>query len=120
VNSHSDTPVNTEKGVASAPMAQRLRSAFRKCIEMDGTLGKRLSAYACREPIDFSRLGEAVDRLVERIEENGGGRSPAPGQRMPPFVLPDESGRLLHLEAWLRMAQRPSCSIAGIGVHTVE
>jgi hypothetical protein len=56
VNSHSDTPVNTEKGVASAPMAERLRSAFRKCIEMDGTLGKRLSAYACREPIDFSRL----------------------------------------------------------------
>jgi peroxiredoxin len=100
VNSHSDIRDNIENGIASSPVAERLRSAFQKCIEMDGTLGKRLSAYAAASREIFPAYGEAVDRLVERIEENGGGRSaPAPGQRMPPFVLPDESGRLIHLEA---------------------
>jgi peroxiredoxin len=61
-----------------------------------------LSAYAAASREIFPAYGLAVDKLVERLEENGGGRSaPAPGQSMPPFMLPDETGRFVELEALL-------------------
>ena len=45
---------------------------------------------------------EAVDRLVARIQENGGGENaPRPGEPMPPFLLPDETGRLVSLKSLL-------------------
>ena len=41
---------------------------------------------------------QAVDRLVDRLHENGGGENaPRPGEAMPPFMLPDETGRLVSL-----------------------
>jgi peroxiredoxin len=47
-------------------------------------------------------MAKAVDRLVVRINENGGGENaPRPGEPMPPFVLPDESGRLVALPSLL-------------------
>ena len=46
--------------------------------------------------------GGFVDRLVGRINQNGGGENaPRPGDPMPPFVLPDETGRLIDLESLL-------------------
>ncbi|MBR0992986.1 AhpC/TSA family protein [Bradyrhizobium japonicum] len=82
--------------------AERLRSAFQRCRDMDGTLNEQLRAYADASREVFPDYGEAVDRLVERLGGNGGGESaPRPGDAMPPFVLPDESGRLLTLTALL-------------------
>jgi peroxiredoxin len=78
--------------------AERLRSAFLQCREMEGTLSEQLEAYAAAGREIFPAYGEAVDRLVERIHENGGGEnSPRPGEPMPPFMLPDETGRLVTL-----------------------
>jgi len=77
---------------------ERLRQAFLRCREMDGTLNEQLQAYAAAGREIFPAYGEAVDRLVVRINENGGGENaPRPGEPMPPFVLPDESGRLVAL-----------------------
>ena len=77
---------------------ERLRQAFLRCREMDGTLNEQLQAYAAAGREIFPAYGEAVDRLVVRINENGGGEdAPRPGEPMPPFVLPDESGRLVAL-----------------------
>lgn len=83
--------------------AERLRAAFQKCREMEGTLREQLEAYAAAGRDIFPAYGEAVDRLVARIHENGGGENaPRPGERMPPFILPDETGRLVSLESLLQ------------------
>jgi len=78
--------------------AERLRQAFQACRDMEGTLGERLQAYAAAGRDFFPAYSEAVDRLVARVHENGGGENaPRPGEPMPPFMLPDETGRLVSL-----------------------
>ncbi|MBR1187577.1 AhpC/TSA family protein [Bradyrhizobium sp. AUGA SZCCT0240] len=78
--------------------AERLRQAFQRCRDMEGSLGNRLQAYAAAGRDFFPAYSEAVDRLVARIHENGGGENaPQPGEVMPPFMLPDETGRLVSL-----------------------
>jgi peroxiredoxin len=82
--------------------ADRLRQAFLRCRDMEGTLGEQLEAYAAAGREIFPAYSDAVDRLVERIHENGGGENaPRPGEAMPPFVLPDEAGRLVSLPSLL-------------------
>src|SRR5262245_18845625 len=80
--------------------AERLRNAFLQCREMEGTLREQLEAYAAAGREIFPAYGEAVDRLVERVNQNGGGeKAPRPGDPMPPFMLPDDSGRLVTLNS---------------------
>jgi peroxiredoxin len=82
--------------------AEQLRLAFQRCRDMDGTLNEQLRAYADASRKVFPAYGEAVDRLVARLNGNGGGETaPHPGDTMPPFILPDESGRLVALTALL-------------------
>jgi peroxiredoxin len=86
--------------------AERLRSAFQQCRDMEGTLMEQLAAYAAAGREIFPAYSEAVDRLVVRICENGGGENaPRPGETMPTFILPDEAGRLVNLTSLL--AQGP-------------
>jgi peroxiredoxin len=90
----------------SSTDAERLRQAFLRCRDMEGTLGDQLDAYAAAGREIFPAYSDAVDRLVARIHENGGGdNAPRPGDAMPPFLLPDESGRLVSLQSLL--AQGP-------------
>ena len=82
--------------------AEQLRLAFQRCRDMDGTLNEQLLAYAEASRKVFPAYGEAVDRLVARLNGNDGGEmAPRPGDVMPPFMLPDESGRLVALTALL-------------------
>ena len=82
--------------------AERLRRAFQQCSDMEGTLSERLDAYAAAGREIFPAYGEAVDRLVARIHENGGGENaPRPGDPMPPFILPDANGELVNLKSLL-------------------
>jgi peroxiredoxin len=82
--------------------AERLKLAFQECRDMEGTLNERLEAYAAAGRQIFPAYGEAVDRLVTRLHENGGGESaPRPGDPMPPFILPDVTGRLVDLKSLL-------------------
>lgn len=82
--------------------AERLKLAFQQCRDMEGTLSAQLEAYAAAGREFFPAYGEAVDRLVARIHENGGGENaPRPGEPMPPFLLPDETGRLVSLRSLL-------------------
>jgi peroxiredoxin len=86
----------------SSADADRLRQALLRCRDMEGTLGEQLDAYAAAGRDIFPAYSEAVDRLVERIHENGGGQNaPRPGEPMPPFLLPDETGRLVSLPSLL-------------------
>jgi peroxiredoxin len=80
--------------------SERLRQAFLQCRDMEGTLPEQLEAYAAAGREIFPAYGEAVDRLVERLLANGGGENaPRPGDPMPPFVLPDDQGRLVTLDS---------------------
>src|SRR5689334_12161558 len=82
--------------------AERLRSAFQRWRDMEGTLREQLEAYAAAGREIFPAYGEAVDRLVKRLHENGGGENaPRPGEPMPPFLLPDDNGRLVSLRSML-------------------
>ncbi|MBR0774859.1 AhpC/TSA family protein [Bradyrhizobium diazoefficiens] len=83
--------------------AEQLRLAFQRCRDMDGTLNEQLRAYAAASRTVFPAYGEAVDRLVARLNGNDGGEAaPRPGDPMPPFMLPDESGRLVTLPSLLQ------------------
>lgn len=79
------------------------RELFAQCRDMDLPLNERLRAYTeglRRLDATYSR---AADELIGRLEASGAGASaPGPGERMPPFVLPDERGRLVSLEGLLR------------------
>ena len=79
--------------------ATALRQAFDACRDMEGPLKERLSAYAAASLKALPEYAHAVDRLVARIHENGGSESaPKPGEEMPDFVLPDETGALVRLD----------------------
>jgi peroxiredoxin len=82
--------------------AERLRLAFQRCRDMEGTLNEQLRAYANAGREIFPAYGAAVDRLVARLAENGGGENaPRPAEAMPPFMLPDENGKLITLPSLL-------------------
>jgi peroxiredoxin len=84
----------------SPPAAERLRLAFERCRDMDGTLGEQLQAYAAAGREYFPAYSDAVDRLVVRLAQTGGGENaPRRGEPMPPFVLPDEGGQLVAMSS---------------------
>src|SRR6266849_10678583 len=90
VNFGKANPPEQDMTSLSPANAERLKLAFQECRNMEGTLNERLGAYAAAGRQIFPAYGEAVDRLVARIHENGGGENaPRPGDPMPPFILPD-------------------------------
>ncbi len=61
-------------------------------------MNERLAAYAAASRKIRPAYGEAIDRMVQRLNENDGWESaPRVGEAMPPFMLPDENGRLVSL-----------------------
>ncbi len=86
----------------SKPLSVLLEEAFVECRDMDASLAERLQAFADA----VRRLGpnfqDAVDKLVARLKEHDvGENAPKLGEKMPPFVLPDENGQMVSLEALL-------------------
>jgi peroxiredoxin len=75
-----------------------LRQAFAHARDLDGSMGERLNAFA--ESVRHLRpeFTDTVDRFVHRLQERSAGESaPKPGEIMPPFMLPDENGRMVGL-----------------------
>ena len=80
-----------------------LNDVFEQCRDMDASLTERLAIFAAAVRDQQPSFTAAVDRLVERLHNSGAGEAaPQPGDAMPPFVLPDESGRLVSLDQLLR------------------
>jgi peroxiredoxin len=80
-----------------------LAEIFVQCRDMDASLAERLAAYSSAVTQHLPNYAEAVNRMVTRLVRAGAGNSaPQPGEPMPPFVLPDETGRLVSLDALLR------------------
>jgi peroxiredoxin len=88
--------------MTSNQLSEALEEAFFQSRDMDASLAERLQAFADA----VRRLGphfqDAVDRLVVRLKEyNTGESAPQLGEKMPAFVLTNEEGRLVSLDALL-------------------
>ncbi|HEX2714013.1 MAG TPA: hypothetical protein VHM88_17605, partial [Candidatus Acidoferrales bacterium] len=80
--------------MSASSFAGILEACTQRCREMDAPLATRLSALADDVRRLSPEFAEIVDRMVNRLTQAGAGASaPSPGESMPSFVLPDESGR---------------------------
>jgi len=69
---------------------------------MDASLGERLDAFAASVRTISAPFADAVDRLVDRLQQaDVGSGAPGIGDLLPPFYLPDERGRVVSLRGLL-------------------
>src|SRR5262245_30174962 len=78
--------------------ATTIAEAFEQARSMDAPLSERLSAYAQASRHLNAAMADAIDRLVGRLRMGAVAvGAPQVGDRMPPFLLPDHTGRLVSL-----------------------
>ncbi len=79
-----------------------LQAATEDARRMDAPLSVRLQAVADTVRALSPAFADVIERLVARLADNGVGvTAPRPGEAMPPFLLPDETGRLMSLSGLL-------------------
>ena len=84
-------------------MPSAIETAVRQAMEMDAPIETRLALIRQAYRSERGAFMAAADRLVARLEAAAAGAAaPKPGEAMPPFLLPDETGRLVAMEALLR------------------
>ena len=87
----------------STPAFQSLTEAFLYCRDMDASLNERLEAFSEATRYLIPGYQEAVDRMVGRLKAHDAGEAaPKPGERMPPFAMPDDKGQLVTLDDLLK------------------
>jgi peroxiredoxin len=115
----------------SSQLLAALDSAFLRVRDENSPLGAKLKVLAeevRRLSPDFAL---AVDKFVARLEEVAAGTlAPQVGETMPPFLLPDENGRLVGLEkllrsgpvavAFIRGHWCPYCRLNAVGLAEIE
>ncbi len=111
--------------------APALAAAIKGAIELDGPLKERLSLVAEAVQRYRPHQADAVSRLVTRLtSHHAGGLAPAVGERLPGFVLPDETGKVTRLGELLAAGplvvslQRghwcPYCRLSSVGVAAAQ
>jgi peroxiredoxin len=76
-----------------------LQQAFLRCVEMEASLEGRLRSFATALARLEPNTAAAYDTLIARLKRaEAGSSAPRPGEPMPPFCLPDETGRLVTLD----------------------
>ena len=79
-------------------ITEDIRRAFQDACDLDGSMAERLDLFAGTVRRQHPSSAAVVDRFVERLSKFGAGAgAPQPGEVMPPFILPDETGRLIGL-----------------------
>jgi peroxiredoxin len=85
-------------------LAEALELCTRRCKDMDAPLAARLAEFADEVQRLAPGFADVVERMVARLKAAGAGLgAPGLGDEMPPFVLPDENGRLVSLQSLLEM-----------------
>jgi peroxiredoxin len=80
-----------------------LEEVFVRCRNLEAPLADRLQAFANEVRCLGPHFQAAVDALVGRLgQSNAGATAPKVGEPMPAFLLPDEQGRLVRLQDFLR------------------
>jgi peroxiredoxin len=81
------------------PLVEALEKAVQSAWDLDIPLNEKLAIVANEVRSLSTLFAEAVDRMVIRQQNAGaGGTAPGIGDLMPPFVLPDEAGRLVSFD----------------------
>jgi peroxiredoxin len=85
--------------MSTQSFAEVLEAATERCRVMDAPLAQRLQSFADDVRSMNSSFAEIVDRMVDRLKTHGAGETaPAPGEKMLPFLLPDQDGHLVSLD----------------------
>jgi peroxiredoxin len=96
--------VSETKAMANNAIRENLEQAFRRIRGMDASLNEQLKLFSDESRHRDPDFAAAVDRLVERLRENGSGEAaPKPGEPMPPFYLPDDQGKIVSLNDLLAL-----------------
>jgi peroxiredoxin len=75
-----------------------LSEAFEHARMLDASLNERLKAFEVAVRLQRPTSVAVVDRLVARLRQHKAGEAaPGVGEPMPPFMLPDETGRMTTL-----------------------
>lgn len=83
----------------TSPPFATVQEAFLYCRDMDASLSERLETFSNVARALQPDMQEAIDRMAERLRSSSAGETaPKPGEVMPSFTLPDETGRLVSLE----------------------
>jgi peroxiredoxin len=117
--------------MAANELVVKLEQAVQAAIALDAPLNERMAVIANAVRSLSTVFAEAVDRMVQRLQDqSAGATAPAPGDLMPAFLLPDENGRLVGLAEILQKGpaaiafQRghwcPYCRLNAIAMAEVE
>jgi peroxiredoxin len=88
--------------VTQKTFAEILSAATEEAKRMDAPLSVRLQTVANKVRELNPAFADVIERLIARLADNGVGlAAPRPGEQMPPFLLPDETGRLVSLTSLL-------------------
>jgi peroxiredoxin len=86
----------------TAALSSTIGQALAQARSEAATLNERLRFIAATVARRNPATAEAVERLIARLRAaSAGADAPKPGERMPPFVLPDQDSHLATLEALL-------------------
>ena len=81
--------------MASKSLSDALQECTTRCQTMDAPLPLRLQAFADDVRNLSPDFADIVDRMVAHLMATGlGENAPKPGEPMPDFVMPDQTGRL--------------------------
>jgi peroxiredoxin len=87
------------RGMTHRSPNEILEETLQQVCEMDGSLDQRLQRFAAVSRTLNPVYAGLVDELVDRLRRaDAGAASPQPGDRMPPFLLSDHSGRMVGLD----------------------
>src|SRR4029453_6062109 len=78
---------------------ESIEDAFKRIRSMDASLDEQLQTFSESTRKRSPDFADAIDRLGGRVGRGGPGEAPPPpGEPMPSFILPDETGHLVGLE----------------------
>lgn len=116
---------------AASALVAELEKSFAEAMRLDAPLDARLKVIRDRVRALSTVFASAVDRMVDRLEKQAAGSAaPAAGDALPPFLLPDEAGRLVSLAeliaegpaaiSFVRGHWCPYCRLNVAGLHEIE
>lgn len=84
--------------MAEVSLNEQLEACTERCLDMDAPLAVRLSTFADEVRRLSPEFADVVERMISRLNANRvGDAAPKPGELMPEFVLPDQTGALVSL-----------------------
>jgi peroxiredoxin len=88
--------------LSETSLAEALEACTQRCLVSDAPLAERLRQLAEDVNALSPEFAAIVNRMVGRLQSAAAGAgAPAVGEPMPPFVLPNQDGKLVSLEKLL-------------------